>query len=221
MVLSLLGLSACGITNGKAKEAAKDYIEDKYGQDAKVVKIDKNYNLTGAGGGAFPTGIESDESYNIIMEMDGHKFDVCLIGDGDEYIGYDNYEEELIKSDMIEDIESNLLINCEDIFLSYSQLYGKYGDNMLHESYLDLSSIYENGKFAVIVATYDAIDPDYVEQYAAKFYVEDEKCTRRIEILQYKDEIPELGFSSFYEVTDSQYVLDWYTISKGDVEHHE
>lgn len=65
-----------------------------------------------------------------------------------------------MKADVTDDVESQLDIGCEDIFLSYSELYGKYGSNMIHAEYSDLASIYENGKFAIIVATYDSIDPE-------------------------------------------------------------
>lgn len=220
ILLVLFSISGCGITNGKAKKAAREYTENKYGQAAKIVKVKKNYKMTGPGGGLLPTGIESDESYNLIMEMEGRQFDVCLIGDGSLYIGYDNYEEDLIKTEVTEDIERDLAIHCEDIFLSYGEIYDKYGTNMIHDSYSDLSSICENGKFAIIFATRDSIDADAVEEYATKYNIEGEKSIFRIEIIQYKDVIPTLSFSSFYEVNDPQYVLDWYTISKDGVEHH-
>lgn len=216
-----LGLCGCGITNDNAKKIAQKYIEDKYGQNAKVVKVNKNFKFTGPGGGLLPTGIASDETYNLIMEMDGSRFDVCLISDGSSYVGYDNYEADQIRADVIDDVESQLNISCEDILLSYSELYGKYGTNMIHDSYSDLSSIYENGKFAIIVATYDSVNSDMIEKYASKYGVQDEKSILRIEIIQYKDEIPELSFSSFSDVNDPQYVLDWYTISNGSVNHHE
>ena len=74
VVLVLLSLCGCGITNSTAKKAAKEYIEDKYGRDAKVVKVSKNYKFTGPGGGLLPDGIASDESYNLIMEMEGITF---------------------------------------------------------------------------------------------------------------------------------------------------
>lgn len=162
LIFVSFGLCGCGITNSTAKEAAKEYIEDKYGQDAKVVKMSKNYKFTGPGGGLLPDGIASDESYNLIMEMNGSRFDVCLIGDGSSYIGYDNYEENQIKADVTDDVEIQLDIRCENIFLSYSELYGKYGTNMIHSAYSDLLSIYENGKFAIIVATYDSINSEMV-----------------------------------------------------------
>ena len=221
VVLSSFGLCGCGAANSTAKKAAKEYVEDKYGKEAKVITSSKNYKFTGQGGGLLPDGIASDESYNLTMEMGGNRFDVCLIGDGSDYIGYDNCEENLIKLDVIDDIESQLNISCEDIFLSYSELYGKYGTNMIHDSYSDLESIYESGKFAAIVATYDSIDSGKVEDYAAKYSVQDEKSILRIEIIQYKDAIPELSFSSFSEVNDPQYALDWYTISNGSVTHHD
>lgn len=221
IVLVSFGLCGCSITNSTAKKVAKEYIEDKYGQDAKVVKVSKNYKFTGPGGGLLPDGIASDESYNLIMEMEGSRFDVCLIGDGSDYIGYDNYYENQIKTDVTDDVESELNIRCEDIFLSYSELYGKYGTNMIHDAYSDLSSIYENGKFAIIVATYDSINSEKIEEYAAKYSVQDPKSILRIEIIQYKDFIPELSFSSFSETNNPQYVLNWYTISNGSVTHHE
>ena len=80
---------------------------------------------------------------------------------------------------------------------------------------------YIEGKFAIIVATYDSINSDKVEEYAARYSVQDAKSILRIEIIQYKDFIPELSFSSFSETNDSQYALDWYTISNGSVTHHE
>lgn len=221
ILLVSLSLCGCGIANSRIRKVAQEYIEDKYSQEAKVVKINKNYKLTGPGGGLLPDGIESDESYNLIMEMEGRQFDVCLISDGSGYVGYDNYNENQIKADVIDDVESQLDISCEDIFLSYSELYGKYGTNMIHNFYSDLSSIYENGKFAIIIATYDSINSKKVEEYATKYSVQGEKSILRIEILQYKDEIPELSFSSFSEVNDPKYVLDWYTISNGSVKHHE
>lgn len=221
IVFISFSLYGCGGMNSKVKKAALEYIEDKYGQEAKVVKVKKNYNLTGPGGGLLPTGVESDESCNLIMEMEGRKFDVCLMSDGSNYIGYDNYEADMIESDVLEDIEKSLNILCEEIFLSYSEIYGKYGSNMIHEPNLDLASIYENGKFAVIIATYDSINQDMVEEYAEKYSVKDEKSILRIEILQYRDVIPELSFSSFSEVNDPQYTLDWYTISNGSVTHHD
>lgn len=221
IVLISFGLGGCSITNSAARKVAKEYIEDKYGREAEIVNVSKNYKFTGPGGGLLPNGIASDESYNLVMEMGGSRFDVCLIGDGSGYIGYDNYEENQIKADVTDNVESQLDIRCEDIFLSYSELYGKYGTNMIHDSYSDLASIYENGKFAVIVATYDSIDSEKVEDYAAKYSIQDEKSILRIEIIQYKDTIPELSFSSFSEVNDPQYVLDWYTISNGSVTHHE
>ncbi len=221
ILLVSFSLCGCGVTNVSAKGAAKEYIKDKYGHDAKVVKINKNYKFTGPGGGLLPDGIESDESYNLTMEMEGSRFDVCLIGGGSDYVGYDNYEEDRIKADVIDDIESQLDIYCEEVFLSYSELYGKYGTNMIHDPYYDLPSIYENGKFAIIVATYDSINSDMMEAYAAKYSVQDEKSILRIEIIQYKDEIPELSFSSFSNVNDPQYALDWYTISNGTITHHD
>lgn len=54
IVLVSFGLCGCGITNSTAKKAAKEYIEDKYGQDAEVVKVSKNYKFTGPGGGLLP-----------------------------------------------------------------------------------------------------------------------------------------------------------------------
>lgn len=155
------------------------------------------------------------------MKIEGKRFDVCLINDGSEYICYDNYKDQQIKVDVLEDVERSLDISCEDMFLTYSKLYGKYGTNLIHDSYSDLSSIYENGKFAVIIATYDSINPDNVEKYASKYATSDEKSILRIEIIQYKDVIPELSFSSFSEVNDPQYALDWYTISNGTVQHHD
>lgn len=56
---------------------------------------------------------------------------------------------------------------------------------------------------------------------AAKYSVQDPKSILRIEIIQYKDFIPELSFSSFSETNNPQYVLNWYTISNGSVTHHE
>ena len=218
------GLCGCGVAKPQdagAERAAMTYIEEKYGQDAQIVNIQKNYKFTGPGGGLLPDGIAPDESYNLRMEMGGRQFDVCLIGDGTTYVGYDNYEEAQIKEDIAAEIENFLDLHCADLFLDYSELYGKYGTNMIHDGYSDLSSIYENGKFASIIATYDAIDADAVEEYATKYSVWDEKSILRIEIIQYKDVIPELGFSSFSEVNDPQYVLDWYTIWNGSVEHHE
>lgn len=221
IVCSLLGLCSCGFTNSKEKDAAQEYIEKKYGQEAKVVKVNKNYKFTGPGGGLLPDGIASDDSYNFIMEMDGRQFDLCLVNGGSGYIGYDNYEEDLIKVAIIEDIESQLDIRCEDIYMSYGEIYEKYGTNMIHTAYSDLSSICENGRFAIIVATYDSIDTDRIAEYAKKYSVQDEKSILRIEVLQYRDVIPTLSFSSFYEVNDPQYVLDWYTISNGELEHHD
>lgn len=220
LLIVSFSLCGCGITNSKAKRAAQEYIEDKYGQTAQIKRIKKNYKFTGPGGGLLPTGIKSDESYNLIMEIDGKQFDVCLLGDGSDYFGYDNYEAKLIKSEIVEDIENQFEIYCEDIFLSYGAIYDKYGTNMIHNSYSDLSSIYESGKCAIIVATYDPIDAACVEEYAAKYSVSDEKSLLRIELLQYKDEIPPLSFSSFYLVSDPEYVLDWYTIANGSVEEH-
>lgn len=216
-----LCLCGCGVTNRTAKKAAQKYIEEKYGQTADIVKVKKNYKLTGPGGGLLPTGAESDESYNLIMDMDGSRFNVCLINDGSDYIGYDNYEEGLINSEVTEEIESELGIRCEDVFLSYGEIYGKYGTNMTHDSYSDLSSIYENGKFAAIIATYDSNDSAKVNAYAEKYSVQDEKSILRIELIQYRDVIPELSFSSFSEVNDPQYALDCYTISNGSVTHHD
>lgn len=216
-----ISLCGCGIANSKTKKVAQEYIKDKYNQDAKIVKVKKNYKFTGTGGGLLPNGIEPDESYSLTLKMEDRQFDVCLIGNGSEYIGYDNYEEELIKTDLQYDIESQLDISCEELFLSYSELYGKYGTNMIHNPYSDLASIYENGEFAIIIATYDSINSQKVEEYAAKYSVQDEKSILRIEILQYKDIIPELSFSSFSDVNDPQYVLDWYTISNGTVKHHD
>lgn len=216
----LFSLCGCNIADGKAKKAAQEYAKAKYGQDAKVVKIKKNYKFTGPGGGLLPTGIESDESYNLTMKIENRQFDVCLISDGSEYIGYDNYEEELIKTEIVNDIESSLDIHCEDVFLSYGKIYDKYGANMIHDAYSNLESICENGKFAIIVATYDAINSEKIEEYATKYHIEDEKSILRIEILQYKDVIPWLSFSSFSEVNDPQYMVDWYTIWNGDVMHY-
>lgn len=221
MLLISFGLCGCGSTSGKAKKAAQEYLQDKYGQEAKIVKSEKNYNFTGPGGGLLPTGIEPDESYNFVVEMGSEQFDVCLIYDGSKYYGYDNYEAELIKAEVIDDVERQLGISCADAFLSYGEIYEKYGTNMIHEPFSDLASIYENGKFAIIIATYDAINLDKVEEYATKYSVEDEKSILRIEIIQYKDVIPELSFSSFSEVNDPQYALDWCTISNGSVKHHD
>lgn len=67
IVFVSLSLCGCGITNGKAKKAAREYIGNKYNQDAKIVDVKKNYKFTGQGGGLPPTGIESDESYNLVM----------------------------------------------------------------------------------------------------------------------------------------------------------
>ena len=220
IILTTIGLCGCGAANSTAKKAALQYIDDKYGQDAKIVSMKKNYELTGPGGGLLPTGVESDESYNILMEVAGERFNLCLISDGSGYIGYDNYDASRIQADVIEEVESQLNIHCEDIFLSYGEIYEKYGANMIHDSYSDLASIYENGKFAVIIATYDWIDPDNVEDYAAKYSVQDEKSILRIEIIQYKNVIPPLSFSSFSDVNDPQYVLDWYTIWNGSVTHN-
>ena len=219
LILVSVGLCGCGISNGKAKKAAQSYIEEKYGQAASIVKIKKNYKFTGPGGGLLPTGIESDESYNFIMEIDGRQFDVCLIGDGSAFIGFDNFEEDQIKADVIDEIESQLDIHCEDVYLSYGEIYEKYGSNMIHDAYSDLASIYENGRFATIIATYDSINSEKVEDYATKYSVQDKKSILRIELIQYKDVIPELSFSSFSEVNDEKYALDWYTISNGTVSH--
>lgn len=62
IVFISFGLCGCGFTNSTAKKAAKEYIEDKYGLDAKIVKVSKNYKFTGPGGGLLPDGIASDES---------------------------------------------------------------------------------------------------------------------------------------------------------------
>lgn len=220
LLIISLSLCGCGIINSKAKKAAQEYIEDKYNQDARIVNVKKNYKFTEPGGGLLPTGIESDDSYNLVMEMEGRKFDVYLVNDNSRYIGYDNYEENLIKTEVLSDIENQLDISCEDVFLSYSELYGKYGTNMIHDAYSDLSSIYENGKCAIIIATYDSISADNIERYAATYGIQDEKGILRIEIIQYRDVIPELSFSSFSDVNDPRYVLDWYTISNGSVTHH-
>ncbi|MBQ0042990.1 MAG: hypothetical protein KBS85_06740 [Lachnospiraceae bacterium] len=214
-------LSGCGAMNNEAKEAAREYLADKYGQEVQIVNVRENYKFTGPGGGLLPDGIESDKSYNLVAEMDGRQFDVCLIQDGSKYVGYDNYEEAQIRADVIADIENCLSISTEDVFLSYSELYGKYGTNLIHDSYSDLSSIYENGKFAIIIATYDSIDSDKVTEFASKYSVWDEKSILRMEIIQYSDVIPELSFSSFSEVNDPKFALDWYTIWNGSAEHHE
>lgn len=214
-------LCGCGIVTGKEKKAAQEYIEAKYGQNAKIVKSNKNYNLTGQGNGLPPTGIEADGTYNFVMEIDGQQFDVCLTTNDDVYYGYDNFEEELIKTNVTDDIENHLAITCDEVFLSYSKLYGKYGNNLIHEPFEDIKTLYESGKFAAIIATHDILDEVRIEKYASRFHINSEKSLFRIEIIQYKDTIPELSFSTFSDTTDSDYVQDWYTISRDDVKHHD
>ena len=113
----------------QAEINAKNYIKEKYGFDAEVVKVEGVVNYDGI----TPYGIVTGYA-NITLKYEGKEFLSYISGEEETSIGIDNYQSDSIYADMIKEAKTIANIKADDIFLEIL-FGGKSSENIMVTTY--------------------------------------------------------------------------------------
>lgn len=126
MLFLCLSLTGCGYTFEEMQDMeqykkqgeinALNYIKEKYGFDAKVVKVVCEKT---DGGGDFSPPLSG--SVFVTFRKDDKEFLVYIAGDEVTNTGFDNYQYEDIKSVLEEDLHTITNLPAEEIFIAYGR----------------------------------------------------------------------------------------------------